>query len=153
MHERGDEPERIGLVADLTNPMWDKLATDPSYRCLIMLTHFANPEGEPGEKTPTWFSVKDQPIMAWTGFCRNTEAFGPVYAGMTMEANEAIPPTNDRMPALLDPHEYDRWLHGSIHDVIGFQYREPFAADRMEVLRTDDRWRSGKLPTQGSLFN
>jgi putative SOS response-associated peptidase YedK len=146
MRERGDGPERIGLVADLTNPMWDKLAMDPRYRCLIVLTHFANPDGEAGKRTRTWFSVKGQPIIAWAGFCRNTPEFGPVYAGMTMDANEAIPPTNDRMPVLLDPHEYDRWLHGPIQDVIGFQFRQPFAADRMEVTRTDDRWRSGKLP-------
>lgn len=31
-----------------------------------------------------------------SGFCKNTLEFVPVYAGMTMEANEAIPPTNDR---------------------------------------------------------
>ena len=146
MRERGDPPERIGLVADLTNSMWDKMAMDPRYRCLIVLTHFANPDGEPGEKTRTWFSVKGQPIMAWAGFCKNTREFGPVYAGMTMEANAAIPPTNDRMPVLLGPHEYERWLHGPINDVIGFQFRKPFAAERMEVLRTNDRWRSGKLP-------
>lgn len=65
---------------------------------------------------------------------------------MTTEANEAIPPTNDRMPVLLEPHEHDRWLHGSIQDVIGFQFRKPFAWDRMLVERTDDRWLSGKGP-------
>lgn len=34
MRERGEEPGRIGLVADLTNPMWDQMAADPLYRCL-----------------------------------------------------------------------------------------------------------------------
>ena len=129
---------------------------DPRYRCLIVLTHFANPDGHQGEKTRTWFSVVGQPIMAWAGFCRNTPEFGPVYAGMTMEANEAIPPTNDRMPVILAPAEYDSWLYGSIEDVIRFQFRPPIAADRLVVERTDDLWRSGDLPPsaqpQGGLF-
>jgi putative SOS response-associated peptidase YedK len=146
MRERGDPPGRTGMVADLTNPMWQSLVADPRYRCLIPITHFANPDGDPGEKTRTWFSVKDQPIMAWAGFVRNTPEFGPVYAGMTMDANAAVMPTNDRMPVLLEPDEYDRWLHGSVQDVIYFQYRAPVAAERMVVLPTEDRWRSGKQP-------
>ena len=69
MRERGDPPGLIGLVADLTNPLWDKLVVDPRYRCLIPLTHFANADGLAGGKTRTWFSLKDQPIAAWAGFC------------------------------------------------------------------------------------
>lgn len=146
MRRRDEPPERVGMVADLTNPLWEHLVVDPRYRCLIVLTHFANPDGDPGAKTRTWFSVKDRPILAWAGFCRNTEAFGPVYAGMTMEANAAIPPTNDRMPVLLEQSEYDQWLHGSIQDVIRFQFRPPFAAERMIVEQTEDRWRSDGKP-------
>jgi len=149
MRLRGDPPGRIGLVADLTNPTWEQIVVDPRYRCLIPITHFANPNGDPGEKTRTWFSVKNQPIVGWAGFCRNTAEFGPVYAGMTMTANAAVMPYNDRMPALLDPHEYDRWLHGSIKDVIELQFRAPFAPERMVIEHTDDRWRSGKLPPSG----
>lgn len=145
---RGEDPSRVGMVADLTNPMWDELVVDPRYRCLIALTHFANPDGDPGAKTRTWFSVKDQPILAWAGFCRKTPEFGPVYAGLTMAANAAIPPTNDRMPVLLDPEDYDRWLHGSIQDVIAFQFGKPFAAERMAVERSDDPWRSDGLPSR-----
>jgi putative SOS response-associated peptidase YedK len=146
MRARGEEPGRVGMVADLTNPMWDDMVRDPRYRCLIPITHFGNPDGQPGAKTRTWFSVKDRPIVAWAGFCRNLPDQGPVYAGMTMAANEAIPPTNDRMPVLLEPDEHDAWLHSGVQDVIRFMYRPPFAADRMEVVRTDDAWRSGAAP-------
>ncbi len=146
MRERGDPPGRIGLVADPTNRLWEHLVVEPRYRCLIPLTHFANPNGDPGEKTRTWFSVANQPLVAWAGFCRKIPGYGPVYAGMTMAANAAVEPYNDRMPILLDPHEYDQWLHASIRDVIGFQFRPPMAAERMEVLHSDDLWRSGKLP-------
>ena len=146
MKLRGDPPGRIGLVADLTNPMWEHIVVNPRYRCLIPLSHFANPDGDPGEKTRTWFSVKGEPLVAWAGFCRNTPEFGPVYAGMTMAANGLVEPYNDRMPVLLGSDEYDRWLHGSIQDVIAFQFRTPIAVDRMRILNTQDRWKSGKLP-------
>ena len=149
MRDRGEPAERIGLVADLTNPLWSKTVADPRYRCLIVLTHFANPDGQPREKTRTWYSLADQPIMAWAGFCRNTPEFGPVYAGMTMDANPVVAETNERMPVLLDPSEYDTWLHGSIAHVISFQFRDPINAERMAVTRTDDLWRSGILPRQG----
>jgi putative SOS response-associated peptidase YedK len=148
MREKGELPDRLGLVADLTNPIWSGTVVEQRYRCIIPLTHFANPDGDPGEKTRTWFSVEGQRIMAWAGFCRNTEERGPVYAGMTMDANAAVAPTNDRMPVLLEPDEYDRWLHGSIEDLIYFQYRPPVAAERMAVLPTKDLWQSGKLPVQ-----
>jgi putative SOS response-associated peptidase YedK len=69
---------------------------------------------------------------------------------LTMDANEAIRPTNDRMPVLLNSHEYELWLHGSIQDVIGFQFRAPFAAERFRVEQTEDLWRSGKGPPSAS---
>lgn len=141
-----DEPGIIGLVADLTNPLWKGVVVDPRYRCIIPITHFRNPDGEAGRKTRTWFSVDDQPVMAWAGFCRNIPDVGPVHGGMTMEANAAIPPTNDRMPVLIEYDEVGRWLHGSIQDVIQFQFRKPIDPARMTVVRTDDRWRSGEPP-------
>lgn len=147
MVDRGEPPGRIGLVADLTNPLWEQTVVDPRYRCIIAITHFANPEGATGAKTRTWFSVDDQPIAAWAGFCRNTPEFGPVYAGMTMTANAAVLPTNDRMPVLLAPGEYDAWLRGSIRDVIGFQFREPIPSERVIVERTNGKWRAGGLPS------
>ena len=146
MRDRGEHADIIGLVADLTNPLWEDVVRDPRNRCLIPLTHFANPDGDSGEKTRTWFSVKDAPIVAWAGFWASTEETGPVYAGMTMQANGAIPPTNDRMPVLLEPHEWQTWLRCDIRDVIGFQFAPPIAAKRMAINRTRDRWRSGKLP-------
>jgi putative SOS response-associated peptidase YedK len=144
---RGDPPRPLGLGADLTKPMWKPWMQDTRYRCLIVLTHFGNPDGDEGAKTRTWFSVKDQPILAWAGFCRNTEEFDAVYAGMTREANAAIPPTNDRMPVLLEPQQYDQWLHGDIKDVIRFQFGETIAAERFAIERTDDRWRSDGRPS------
>src|SRR3546814_14475498 len=39
MRLRGDPPGRIGLVADLTNPMWETLVVESRYRCQIGRAH------------------------------------------------------------------------------------------------------------------
>ncbi len=152
MQFNGEPPGRIGLVADLTNPLWDRIVVDPRYRCLIPITHFANPDGPKGRKTRAWFSNTKEPLLAWAGFCRNTQEFGPVFAGMTITANELVRPFNDRMPVLLKKAEWDLWLHGSIKDVIAFQFREPLPSDEFEVLQTRDLWRSGMPPRPKSFL-
>jgi len=146
MRHQGEPPGRIGLVADLTNRLWESTVVDPQYRCLIPITYFANPDGPKGAKTRAWFSLHRQRLTAWAGFCRNTREFGPVFAGMTMAANELIRPFNDRMPVFLAPDEYDRWLHCGIRDVIEFQFRDPPPGEQFEVLQTHDLWRSGVSP-------
>lgn len=129
----------VNLVADLTNPMWDRMVPDPRYRCLVPLTAFAQPAGPRGRMTRTWFGVDGGPVFAWAGFCRNSET-GPVYAAMTTDSNAAVAPLNPRMPVILAPEEYERWLDGSIDDVIDFQFRPPFPAERMTVEATDELW-------------
>lgn len=143
---RGEPVGRIGLVANLTNPLWDRVAVDPRYRCLIPLSHFANPEGVSGKKTRTWFSAADGSLMAWAGFVKKSEEFGVVYAGLTTDANELVEPFNDRMPLLVGPHEYDRWLHGAITDVIAMQFRPPPPSESLTLHHTKDRWNSCITP-------
>jgi putative SOS response-associated peptidase YedK len=55
------------------------------------------------------------------------------------DANEAIQPVHDRMPVLLLPEDYDRWLHGSLEDVVAFQQRV-FRPDLVEMNRTSELW-------------
>ena len=90
--------------------------------------------------TRTWFSVRDWPVFAWAGFCRRTKERGPVYAALTTDSSPAVAALNPRMPVILAPEEYERWLEGSIEDVIAFQFRPPFPAERLLVDRTDELW-------------
>lgn len=55
------------------------------------------------------------------------------------DCNEAIRPVHDRMPVLLQPDEYDQWLHGSFNDVLEFQQR-CFPDDQILMERTSDLW-------------
>jgi putative SOS response-associated peptidase YedK len=139
MREKNQPAEAVNLVANLTSFMWEQMVVDPRYRCLIPVTQFAEPDGLPGKKTRTWFGMSDEPLFAWAGFCRNTELWGPCYAGMTSNSNDAVKNYNPRMPALLRSDEWDRWLSCGIQDVINIQFRE-FPSDDLEITRTDEPW-------------
>lgn len=130
-----DVTKAVNLVAEL--PTWEHLVVEPRYRCLIPVTQFAEPEGAKGRMTRTWFGVKGWPIFAWAGFCQKTQQRGNVFAGMTTNSNEAVDPLNNRMPVILKPEEYDRWLTCSIGEVIAYQFRK-FPASLHEVERTTE---------------
>src|SRR3546814_7298659 len=71
----------------------------------------------------SWFRVKGEPIFAWAGMWKTSDEWGPVSSGLMTDCNDAIRPVHDRMPVLLMPKDYDRWLHGSPDDVRAFQDR------------------------------
>ena len=127
----------VNLVADLTNPMWDRMVPDPRYRCLTPADGI-RPAGRTARPhDPHLVRVRDWPVFAWAGFCRRTKEWGPVYAALTTDSSPAVAALNPRMPVILAPQEYARWLEGSIEDVIAFQFRPPFPAERLLVDRTD----------------
>jgi putative SOS response-associated peptidase YedK len=133
------KPKPVNNIADLNKSMWIGLARKPQWRCLIPVTEFAEAEGAKGSKTRTWFRVKDQPIFAWGGLWRESAEWGAVYSGAMTDCNEAIRPIHDRMPVLLHPDEYDRWLHGSFEDLLAFQKR-CFPDELIEMERTSELW-------------
>ena len=146
-------PKAVNNAANLASPMWIGLAKKPDGRCLIPVTEFAEAEGAAGSKTRTWFTVKGQPIFAWGGLWRESAEWGSVYSGVMTECNEAIRPVHDRMPVLLMPEEWGRWLRGSYEDVLAFQARS-FPDDLIEMRRTADPWvrRAAAATAAGTLL-
>lgn len=133
------KPKPVNNIADVRKPMWIGLARKPQWRCIIPLTGFCEAEGLKGAKTRTWLSVKEQPIFAWAGLWRDSQEWGPVYSGVMTDCNEAVRPVHNRMPVLLEPHEYEAWLRGSFEDVVNFQDR-CFPDDLIHIERTAERW-------------
>lgn len=133
------KPKPVNNIADLRKGMWIGLARKPQWRCLIPFSAFAEAEGPKGGKTRTWFSVRDQPIAAWAGLWRESAEWGPVYSGVMTDCNAAIRPVHDRMPVLLLPDEWDRWLNGSFDDALAFQDR-CFPDELIEMNRTEEPW-------------
>jgi putative SOS response-associated peptidase YedK len=129
----------VNNIADLTSFMWRFVAPKPEHRCLIPLTGFCEAEGERGAMTRTWFSVKSRRVFAWAGMWKVSDEWGPVYSGLMTDCNEIVRPVHNRMPVLLHGDEWDRWLHGSIEDVVEFQTR-CFPDDLTGIERTNEPW-------------
>ncbi len=146
----GSKPIPVNNIADLAKGFWVGLARKSEWRCIIPVIGFAEAEGAKGSKTRTWFNVKDRPIFGWGGLWRDSEEWGPVYSGSMTDCNEAIRPVHNRMPVLLLPDEYDRWLHGSFDDLMAFQKRS-FPDGLIEMERTAEPWVRRKPPAEATL--
>lgn len=133
------KPKPVNNIRELSSFMWRFVAPRPENRCLIPLTGFAEAEGMKGAMTRTWFGVKDRPIFAWAGMWKQSDEWGAVYSGLMTDCNEVIRPVHDRMPVLLHVEDYDRWLRGSLDDVIAFQDR-CFPDELTTLNRTADTW-------------
>lgn len=73
----------ITNVRNLQSPFWRSALSRPDRRCLVPVPDFCEWEGEKGAKIERWFSLLDQPIFAFAGVWRPTEAgnalpFSPV---------------------------------------------------------------------------
>jgi putative SOS response-associated peptidase YedK len=133
------KPKAVNNIANLGAYPWKFIAEKPEHRCLIPLTGFCEAEGEWGSKTRTWFSVKDRPIFAWAGMWKVSDEWGLVYSGLMTNCNEVVRPVHNRMPVLLHEEDYDRWLYGSLDDVLEFQDR-CFPDELTAMERTSDPW-------------
>ncbi|MDY7098111.1 MAG: SOS response-associated peptidase family protein, partial [Pseudomonadota bacterium] len=86
-------------------------------RCLIPVSAWAEAQGAKGAKTRTWMSRPDAELFAVAGVWRESDEFGLCYSMvMTDSAGSASADVHSRMPVLLRPEDYDRWVSGSPDD-------------------------------------
>lgn len=127
-------------VRNYTSPFWKSALSNPVRRCLVPVTEFqewsAAPNPETGKKRPYWFTVPSQPIFAFAGIWRPTEA-DPVFSFLTCgydgdPANHVVGAIHPKAcPVILHEEDYDRWLHNDLDDAISLA--TPFPSQLMAV--------------------
>ena len=117
---------------------WKWTAVDPKHRCLIPTARYAEAVGEPGRMTETWLSVKDQPIFAWAGLWSHSVEWGDVYTGVMTDNAPELSDIHDRTPVILDPEDWDTWLHAPLEEL--YQFDQPYPGERLIVERTSMPW-------------
>jgi len=93
-------------------------------RCLVAADGFYEWTGPRGARRPTWFRRPDGGVFAIAGLWERWRPQADAEASqervtctlLTTEANAAVRPFHDRMPVLLDPRDYDRWLDPDARD-------------------------------------
>ena len=160
--DRALAPMRWGLV-----PSWAKdskigyrtinarsetAAEKPSFRsafrrrrCLVPASWFYEWRREGGEKVPYRIRRRDGRPMAFAGLWERwkgsaTEGPRTTFTVLTTGANEDVADLHDRMPCLLEPPDFDRWLRTEVDDLAAAQaLLAPAPAGLLELDRVSSR--------------
>lgn len=81
-------------------------------RCLIPADGLYEWKATPGHKTPFHFRRRDREPFAIAGLWEKGPD-GDGCALLTTSANDLLAPVHDRMPVVLSPDDYARWLDTS----------------------------------------
>lgn len=130
--------------ANLFNARAEGAAEKPSFRdamrrgrCLLPASGFFEWANAGGAKRPYHILRRDGRPMAFAGLCSLwNRAETPLLSCtiLTTRPNEVVRPLHDRMPVILDPEEFDRWLDpatddpGRLSDLL-----DPFDDDALEA--------------------
>jgi putative SOS response-associated peptidase YedK len=114
----------------LINGRSETAAGKPSFRgpmrhrrCLIPATGYYEWTGGRGAKKPHLIKLKDQELFAmaglWETWLGGDGSEIETMAILTTEANGDVAPIHERMPVILERHNYDRWLDCSSGSATG----------------------------------
>jgi len=144
------------IGAKLINARAETVAEKPSFstafrrhRCLIPADGFYEWRPTPSGKQPVHVSRRDGAPFGFAGvYERWLDADGAVLDTctiLTTAANEALRPIHDRMPVIVAPEDYARWLDVTRSDVADVLAPFPAAAlqwhpvsTRVNAVRNDD---------------
>jgi putative SOS response-associated peptidase YedK len=111
----------------LINARAETAAEKPSFRsafrqrrCLVLADGFYEWQRLDGKKQPYYFRMRDSQPFAFAGLWERSSAQGKAVETCTLlttEANELLRTIHDRMPVILEPDTYDRWLDPAVQKV------------------------------------
>lgn len=83
-------------------------------RCLVPASGFYEWRGKGGAKQPFYFRMQQRELFAIAGIFEVWRGEGgeiiESVALLTADANEVVAPVHERMPVILAPSDYKRWL-------------------------------------------
>lgn len=129
---RGTDPRQLDLFRWGLLPFWamdvsigsrmfnargEMVATKPTFRnafksrrCLIPADGFYEWTGPKGQRQPHHIHRVDGHLMAFAGLWESHDEFGQSCTIVTCEPNDFMAHLHNRMPVILEPENWDRWL-------------------------------------------
>jgi len=109
----------------LINARAETAATKPAFRsalrrrrCLVVADGFYEWQRTGARKQPYFIHMRDDRPFALAGLWESWEGADhsalETCAILTTDANELMRPIHDRMPVIVSPNDYDRWLDAAI---------------------------------------
>lgn len=158
-------PRRLDLLSWGLLPAWakdakaarpinaraDTVAEKPTFRaafrnrrCLVPADAFFEWQQQGTKKQPFCFRMADHGLFALAGLWERWE--GPeeqvleTFSLLTTEPNELVATVHDRMPVILRPDQYDRWLDPTLHDPASvLAMTGPYPASAMVAYAVDPK--------------
>jgi putative SOS response-associated peptidase YedK len=100
-------------------------------RCLIPANGYYEWKGPKGQKQPYYFRLKDADLFSFAGLWEYWEHENEKIescAIITTDANSVATPVHNRMPAILDPGQYNDWLMSGSRDLL-----KPYNGERTMI--------------------
>jgi putative SOS response-associated peptidase YedK len=145
------------MAAKCINARGEELANNRMFRtpfrrsrCLIVADGFYEwDRANPKKKVPLRFSLADDGLFAFAGLMdRWSGPTGEVVEScsvITTEPNALVQPIHNRMPVILHPDDYDRWLDPLNQEVAALQpLLTPFPAEAMRAERVSEAINNAK---------
>lgn len=112
------DPGQYGM---LVNARAETAAEKPSFRgpmrhrrCLVPTTGYYEWTGGRGSRQPHLIRLRDQPVFAmaglWEAWLGADGSEIETMAILTTTASDDVAAIHDRMPVIIEPQHYDRWL-------------------------------------------
>lgn len=113
-------------------------------RCLVPVSSFYEwPKEGKAPKQPYNFSLAEQDLFAFAGVWdawRDVHGeWMQTFAIVTTEANELMGGMHPRMPVILAPKDYDRWLDREERERLPLDLLRPFASEEMRMCEADPK--------------
>ena len=139
------------IAASTINAKYETAATKPAFRdplkfrrCLIPADGFYEWKKAGTSKQPFCFEVNDGELFAfaglWDGWKNANGEWIKTFSILTTTPNAVTSAIHDRMPAILDPKNYDLWLDPGMQDVVAIsELLKPYDARSMRCYPVGTR--------------
>ena len=113
-------------------------------RCLVPADAFYEWQRiDPKNKKPFAFAMKSGEPYAFAGLwdrCQGKEHEAlETFTILTTDPNDLMEPVHNRMPVIVEPKDYERWLDPETKDRPPVDLLRPYPADRMRSWPVDQR--------------
>jgi len=134
------------------NARAETITTSPIYReavkrrrCLVPADSFYEWQKlDAKTKQPYAIALKDQEIFAFAGLWETwkdpaADLSLQTFTIITTDPNELMEPFHDRMPAILDPRDYERWLAPADTAHLPIDLLRPYPSEKMKAWKVSSR--------------
>ena len=133
------------IGSQMINARSETVATKPSFRhaikynrCIVPVSGFFDWKHEGKTKTPYYFRMKNSRPLGLAGIWEEWKApdgsILDTFSILTTTANKLVSTVHERMPVILAPDEYERWLNKHLTDTAQLEsLYQPFPDEVMEA--------------------